>query len=155
LEHHRSRPARAPARLPCFWWTACLLTPSASAMSCHDQPSRRALTTWSASSRSSRRRRASTARSPTLGSVLLAAAASSCASFIASTYLDGSGSSRYVDVWLEEADRLKEVDRIARRYWWSIEVFDAEGAPASAWQRAHGNAFVEAAITNGAVEWKW
>jgi hypothetical protein len=44
---------------------------------------------------------------------------------------------------------------MARRYWWSIEVFDANGAPASAWRRAYGNALVEALITNGAVEWEW
>jgi hypothetical protein len=44
---------------------------------------------------------------------------------------------------------------MARRYWYSIEVFDSGGVPASSWQDAYGNAFAEAAITNGAVEWEW
>ena len=44
---------------------------------------------------------------------------------------------------------------MAKLYWWSIEVFDADGVPASAWQRAYGQALTEAAITNGAAEWQW
>ena len=54
----------------CLRWTVCLVTPSASAMSCHDQPLARALRTCSASSWSSRRPSAATARRPTVGSVL-------------------------------------------------------------------------------------
>jgi hypothetical protein len=36
--------------------------------------------------------------------------------------------------------------------WWSIEILDG-AFPASAWHRAHGNALVEAAVTNRAVDW--
>ena len=57
-----------------FWWTACLVTPRRLAMSCQDQPLARALSTWRASSTSSRPRRAATARRPSSGSRLLAAA---------------------------------------------------------------------------------
>lgn len=44
--------------------------------------------------------------------------------------------------------------------WLTVEVFDGrpfEGSalPASAWQDAHGNDLVEAAITHGAVYWEW
>jgi hypothetical protein len=39
--------------------------------------------------------------------------------------------------------------------WLTIEVLDAEGSPASIWQRAHGNDLVEAAVTHGALYWEW
>jgi hypothetical protein len=39
--------------------------------------------------------------------------------------------------------------------WLTVEVFDAEGFPASRWQDAHGNDLVEAAITHYAVYWEW
>jgi hypothetical protein len=38
--------------------------------------------------------------------------------------------------------------------WWSIEVLDG-AVPASAWHRGYGPSLVEAAITNGAVDWTW
>jgi hypothetical protein len=38
--------------------------------------------------------------------------------------------------------------------WWSIEVL-GEGASASAWRAAHGEALVESALTNGAQDWAW
>jgi len=38
--------------------------------------------------------------------------------------------------------------------WLSIEVFDG-AFPASLWRNAHGEALVEAAVTNGASEWEW
>src|SRR6266516_3836161 len=72
FEHHHLR--------PCFLCTACLLTPSAPPISSQDQPCRRALSTCSASRRSARLRKAATARSPTCGSWLVAAAAISTAS---------------------------------------------------------------------------
>jgi hypothetical protein len=40
-------------------------------------------------------------------------------------------------------------------YWWSIEVFDGPARPARAWQDALGGALTEAAVTNGAYDWKW
>jgi len=76
---------------PCFLCTACLLTPSAWPICCHDQPCRRALSTCSASSRSASRRSAATACSPTCGSWLVAAAAVSTASVTPSTYIDAHG----------------------------------------------------------------
>ena len=39
--------------------------------------------------------------------------------------------------------------------WLTIEVLDAEIAPASQWQHAHGNDLVEAAVTHGALYWEW
>jgi hypothetical protein len=45
------------------------------------------------------------------------------------------------------------VDPVAE--WLTVEVFDAEGFPASRWQDAHGNGLVEAAVTRGAVYWEW
>ena len=39
--------------------------------------------------------------------------------------------------------------------WWSIEVFHGEFQAASQWKDAHGAALVEAALTNGAVDWAW
>jgi hypothetical protein len=60
---------RRPA---CFLCTACLLTWSSLAISCHDQSKLRAFWTWIVSSCSTNRRRATTARSPTRGSRLLA-----------------------------------------------------------------------------------
>jgi hypothetical protein len=39
-------------------------------------------------------------------------------------------------------------------FWLTIEV--QHGAtPADAWRRAHGEALIEAAVTNGAVHWEW
>jgi hypothetical protein len=38
--------------------------------------------------------------------------------------------------------------------WWSIEVFDG-GFSAARWKDAHGASLVEAALTNGAVDWAW
>jgi hypothetical protein len=38
--------------------------------------------------------------------------------------------------------------------WLTIEVFDGE-VPASGWRRAHENALIEAALTNGANSWDW
>ena len=38
--------------------------------------------------------------------------------------------------------------------WLTIEVQDAE-VPASLWRSGRGEALVEAAITNGATDWKW
>ena len=73
--HHRGHlPGPDRLRGPCFWWTACLVTPSRPAMSCQDQPLARALSTCRASRASTRPRRAATARNPRSGSRLLAAA---------------------------------------------------------------------------------
>jgi hypothetical protein len=38
--------------------------------------------------------------------------------------------------------------------WWSIEVFNGRFS-AGRWKRAHGASLVEAAISNGAVDWAW
>jgi hypothetical protein len=38
--------------------------------------------------------------------------------------------------------------------WLTIEVFDGE-VLASGWRRAHENALIEAAVTNGASFWDW
>lgn len=38
--------------------------------------------------------------------------------------------------------------------WLSIEAQDAE-VPASMWRSGHGEALTEAAVTNGATDWKW
>ncbi|HYZ00442.1 MAG TPA: hypothetical protein VFA92_03000, partial [Candidatus Binatia bacterium] len=38
--------------------------------------------------------------------------------------------------------------------WWSIEVFHGRFS-AALWKDAHGAALVEAALTNGAVDWAW
>jgi hypothetical protein len=38
--------------------------------------------------------------------------------------------------------------------WWSIEVFNGRFS-AARWKDAHGEALVEAALTNGAVDWAW
>jgi hypothetical protein len=38
--------------------------------------------------------------------------------------------------------------------WLTIEVFDAEFT-ASSWRRAHEDALIEAALTNGASYWEW
>jgi hypothetical protein len=38
--------------------------------------------------------------------------------------------------------------------WLSIEVFDG-AFPATLWRNAHGEALVEAALTNGAINWEW
>jgi hypothetical protein len=38
--------------------------------------------------------------------------------------------------------------------WWSIEVFNGR-SPAARWKDAHGEALVEAALTNGVVDWAW
>ena len=43
--------------------------------------------------------------------------------------------------------------------WLTIEVYDGNigdgEVSAAAWQRAHGDALVEAALTNGAAKWFW
>src|SRR6266496_6207516 len=72
--HRGYLPCPARLRGPCFWWTACLLTLNRLAISCQDQPLERAFSTCRASSTSTRPRRAATARRPTSGSRLLAAA---------------------------------------------------------------------------------
>src|SRR5215472_5156500 len=72
FQHHR-----LPVRPPCLRCTVCLVTPSRSAISFHDQPSARALSTWRISSCSVRTLSAFTARSPTSGSLLAAFPASS------------------------------------------------------------------------------
>jgi hypothetical protein len=38
--------------------------------------------------------------------------------------------------------------------WWSIEVLNGPSS-AARWRDAHGEALVEAALTNGAVDWAW
>jgi hypothetical protein len=38
--------------------------------------------------------------------------------------------------------------------WWSIEVFHGR-VSAARWKDAHGSLLVEAALTNGAVDWAW
>jgi hypothetical protein len=38
--------------------------------------------------------------------------------------------------------------------WWSIEVLNGPSS-AARWKDAHGEALVEAALTNGAVDWAW
>jgi len=38
--------------------------------------------------------------------------------------------------------------------WWSIEVLDGAFS-AERWRDAHSGALIEAAITNGAVDWAW
>jgi hypothetical protein len=38
--------------------------------------------------------------------------------------------------------------------WWSIEVFNGRSS-AARWKGAHGETLVEAALTNGAVDWAW
>ena len=38
--------------------------------------------------------------------------------------------------------------------WWSIEVFHGP-VPAARWKDAHGALLIEAALTNGAVDWAW
>lgn len=38
--------------------------------------------------------------------------------------------------------------------WWSIEVFHGRFS-AARWKDAHGASLVEAALTNGAVDWAW
>src|SRR5688500_7763492 len=84
FEHHFSRRSGTGQRPACFLCTDCRRTSSASAISCQDQPALRALPTCSISRVSSSRRRASTARRPTPGSALPAAAASFVASLMVS-----------------------------------------------------------------------
>jgi hypothetical protein len=43
---------------------------------------------------------------------------------------------------------------VAAMEWWSIEVFNGRFS-AARWKDAHGEALVEAALTNGAVDWAW
>jgi hypothetical protein len=38
--------------------------------------------------------------------------------------------------------------------WLTVEVFDAD-FPATRWRRAHEDALIEAAVTNGASNWEW
>jgi hypothetical protein len=40
-------------------------------------------------------------------------------------------------------------------YWWSIEVLDGPGRPSLFWRQAHEGALTEAAVTNGAYDWRW
>jgi hypothetical protein len=40
-------------------------------------------------------------------------------------------------------------------YWWTVEVLDSPAEPARAWRDAYGHALTEAAITNGAYDWRW
>src|SRR5436190_2488709 len=84
-----AREHQSPARRRAYFlWTACLLTPRCSAISCHDQPWLLAFPTWRASSRSRSWRRAATARSPMAGSSSATAVASLVASLTASSYVD-------------------------------------------------------------------
>ena len=39
-------------------------------------------------------------------------------------------------------------------FWLTIEVQHG-GIPADGWRRAHGESLIEAAVTNGARDWKW
>jgi hypothetical protein len=39
--------------------------------------------------------------------------------------------------------------------WWTIEVLHGDKEPATRWQEAHGDALIEAAVTNGALYWEW
>jgi hypothetical protein len=91
-------------RRACFLWTACRDTPRISAISCHDQPCSRALSTWSASSCSSNLRSAATARSPVRGSELSAAAARAGALSMLSIYVDTSLMSTSVDAENGQSD---------------------------------------------------
>jgi hypothetical protein len=78
LRHpHRGllRGCRSP--LPYSWCTACLLTPSTSAICCQLQPSSRARRTCSSSTASSSVRSDAAARSPTAGSLLAVCATTS------------------------------------------------------------------------------
>jgi hypothetical protein len=43
---------------------------------------------------------------------------------------------------------------VAAMEWWSIEVSHGRFS-AARWKDAHGEALVEAALTNGAVDWAW
>lgn len=66
-----------------FLCTACLLTPSMSAIACQLSPARRAASTWHSSRRSVSCRRAATARSPARGSaVSVACETISCGSMM-------------------------------------------------------------------------
>lgn len=66
-----------------FLCTACLLTPSMSAIACQLSPARRAASTWHSSRRSVNCRRAATARSPARGSaVSVACETISCGSMM-------------------------------------------------------------------------
>jgi hypothetical protein len=40
-------------------------------------------------------------------------------------------------------------------YWWTVEVLDRASGSARAWQDSHGELLTEAAITNGAYDWRW
>jgi hypothetical protein len=40
-------------------------------------------------------------------------------------------------------------------YWLTIEVQHGEVFPADGWRRAYGESLIEAAVTNGAQNWKW
>jgi hypothetical protein len=43
---------------------------------------------------------------------------------------------------------------VASMEWWSIEVLNGRGS-AARWKDAYGTTLVEAALTNGAVDWAW
>src|SRR3954447_24561154 len=81
LEHQPALRRSSPP--PCLRWTACLETPRAAPMSCHDQPWSRAWATCRASRRSTSVRSEATARSPRAGSVV----STDSASFMASCAL--------------------------------------------------------------------
>src|SRR6185437_7485090 len=95
LEHQPSNLLRRP----CLRCTACLETPSAAPISCHDHPRSRALATCSSSRRSTRLRSEATAARPICGSVLSTAPARSrvCCAAMASTYVDAIPLSTHVD----------------------------------------------------------
>lgn len=38
--------------------------------------------------------------------------------------------------------------------WWSIEVLDGPNS-AARWRDSHGSFLIEAALTNGALNWSW
>ncbi len=39
--------------------------------------------------------------------------------------------------------------------WLTIEVEHGDAASAEGWRRVHGQSLVEAAVTNGAINWEW
>src|SRR5215211_4627943 len=81
---HRRLPRVRRSPLPYFWWTACLETPSSSAIRCQLHPSSRARRTCSASTASSRARNDAAPRSPISGSSLAVCVTTSLASSTAS-----------------------------------------------------------------------
>lgn len=39
--------------------------------------------------------------------------------------------------------------------WWTLEVIDAPGLPATGWQASYGERLVEVAVTHGVQQWTW